>query len=157
MNSDEMSRSTGYSSNRKSNTQKTQAYSPSTNYNYGNQSSHGSHGNHGNSGFGNQQHQRRKPGQFKRDNHGGGSDRIAKQNDVIIRLLKEIRDRLPAPAVVPEEVGEGQEQGFTEESGSDINTEELAQQEALTPQETAVAAGEPDLDEEFDEEVNGNV
>jgi hypothetical protein len=62
-------------------------YSPSTSYNYSPAT-----------GFnGGQQHPRRRNDHFKRDT-SNMSDRIAKQNDIIIRVLKEIRDRLPPPA-----------------------------------------------------------
>ena len=63
-------------------------YSPSASYNYSpgsgshQQPSHHSH------------HPRRRSDRFKRESINY-TDRIAKQNDVIIRLLKEIRDRLP--------------------------------------------------------------
>jgi hypothetical protein len=61
--------------------------SPSMSYNY----------NSGN-GYAGQQHPRRRTDRFKRETINY-SERIMKQNDLIIRLLKEIRDRLPAPAV----------------------------------------------------------
>ena len=74
-------------------------YSPSTSYNYGH------HG--GYSGM--QQHPRRRADRFKRESLNL-NDKVVRQNDVIIRLLKEIRDRLPpaaiapAPAPAPEEI-----------------------------------------------------
>ncbi len=53
--------------------------------------------------YGNSNHNQQQ--QQKKKHFGGGhnkgsnnNDRIMKQNDTIIRLLKEIRDRLPAPA-----------------------------------------------------------
>jgi hypothetical protein len=62
-------------------------YSPSTAFNYSPAT-----------GFnGGQQHPRRRNDRFKRESINL-SDKVARQNDVIIRLLKEIRDRLPAPA-----------------------------------------------------------
>ncbi|HUI93904.1 MAG TPA: hypothetical protein VLX68_16795 [Chitinivibrionales bacterium] len=61
-------------------------YSPSTAFNYSPAT-----------GFnGGGQHPRRRNDRFKQPM--GMNDRIVKQNDIIIRLLKEIRDRLPAPA-----------------------------------------------------------
>ncbi|MBD3315206.1 MAG: hypothetical protein GF344_05420 [Chitinivibrionales bacterium] len=42
------------------------------------------------------QHSRRRNDRHKKEN-STMTDRLAKQNDVIIRLLKEIRDRLPQP------------------------------------------------------------
>jgi hypothetical protein len=67
--------------------EKSPNYSPSTSYNYSPQTGYA-----GNS----QMYQRRRPEHVKRD---GPSpyDRLARQNDIIIRLLKEIRDRLPEP------------------------------------------------------------
>lgn len=59
--------------------------------------------------YGNSNHNNQQPQQQQRKKHfpsgGGGhnkgssnnNDRLMKQNDTIIRLLKEIRDRLPAP------------------------------------------------------------
>lgn len=72
-------------------------YSPSASYNYGQ--------NAGNFQSSQQPHgpQRRRPDRQKpRSGNGGGNgagfgnvDKLIKQNDIIIRLLKEIRDRLP--------------------------------------------------------------
>ncbi len=113
MNSDELSRGmtnhytrkpmpSKYNDNKNHN-----SYGPGQNYNYGNQSYNGnSHYNGGGNSYNNnhngQQNQRRRPDRFKRDNYSH-NDRLIKQNDIIIRLLKEIRDRLPAPAVVDAE------------------------------------------------------
>jgi hypothetical protein len=79
--------------------EKSPNYSPSTSYNYSPQSGF----NGGNS----QMFQRRRPPQdqrFRRD-VPNPNDRLVRQNDIIIRLLKEIRDRLPALPVVPAETG----------------------------------------------------
>ncbi len=75
-------------------------YSPSASYNYGQ--------NTGNFQSPQQPHgpQRRRPDRQKpRSGTGGGNgagfgnvDKLVKQNDLIIRLLKEIRDRLPRAA-----------------------------------------------------------
>ncbi len=73
---------------------KNHSYSSNSNYSYGNGNFNGQHQG---------QHQRRRPDNAKRGSSGGSSDRIIKQNDLIIKLLKEIRDRLPAPPVQPEE------------------------------------------------------
>jgi hypothetical protein len=62
-------------------------YSPSTAFNY----------SPGTGINGGQLHPRHRNDRFKRESPSM-SDRIVKQNDIIIRLLKEIRDRLPAPA-----------------------------------------------------------
>jgi hypothetical protein len=62
-------------------------YSPSTAFNYG----------HHGGGYSNmQQHPRRRADRFKRESLNL-NDKVVKQNDMIIRLLKEIRDRLPLP------------------------------------------------------------
>ena len=68
-------------------------YSPSTSYNYSPQT-----GYNGNS----QMFQRRRPGQqgqdrFRSNPSSNSNERVLRQNDIIIRLLKEIRDRLPMP------------------------------------------------------------
>jgi hypothetical protein len=62
-------------------------YSPSTSYNYSPQTGHT-----GSSPM----NPRRRVDNFRRETPNS-SDRIFKQNDIIIRLLKEIRDRLPEP------------------------------------------------------------
>jgi hypothetical protein len=77
-----------------------QNYSPSANYNYnpgGTGQGHLVGGGHGGSNM--QQPPRRRQDRFKRDIHDY-SDKIVKQNDVIIKLLKEISSKLsPAQAV----------------------------------------------------------
>ncbi len=66
-------------------------YSPSTAFNYSPATGYN----------GGQQHPRRRNDRFKRESLNL-NDRIVKQNEMIIRLLKEIRDRLPAPPVSDE-------------------------------------------------------
>ena len=92
MNSDEVPRSTPpYPQGRKPFQPKFQdtRYSPSTSFNYNSNSSYPS-----------SQHQRKRFDRFKRDTNGNnGNERLMRQNDLIIRLLKEIRDRLPPPAI----------------------------------------------------------
>ena len=169
MSSDDLSRNMHYSPNRKPIPPKNQVYSPSTNYNYnGNQSPHGNHGGYGNPNYSNQHNQRRKPNQFKRDNHGAG-DRLAKQNDVIIRLLKEIRDRLPAPAVIPGESSEPdqyQEQlENTAVSSQEVQTmQEVPLETPVTQNSSPSEVQERNVpivaevtDDELDEQVNGNI
>jgi hypothetical protein len=55
---------------------------------------------YGNSNHNNNQQQQQKKKHFSGGHNKGSNnnDRLMKQNDTIIRLLKEIRDRLPAPA-----------------------------------------------------------
>jgi hypothetical protein len=65
--------------------EKSANYSPSASYNY----SPGA-------GYNGIQHPRRRTDRFKRESLNQ-NDRVVKQNDIIIRLLKEIRDRLPPP------------------------------------------------------------
>jgi hypothetical protein len=69
-------------------------YSPSSNFNYG--YNDGGRPQHG----GDQQHPRRRVDRFRREQFNQ-SDRAVRQNDLIIRLLKEIRDRLPPPPNAP--------------------------------------------------------
>jgi len=79
-------------------------YSPSHSFGHGsggynNNGNYNNSGNYNNAGGYNSQHQnnpRRRVDRFKRDTYNH-SERLVKQNDIIIRLLKEIRDRLPAP------------------------------------------------------------
>ena len=169
MSSDDAFRNSQYSANRKSNN-KSQAYSPSANYNlnsnqtahgnhnnnhgnHGNHNNHGNHSNHGNHGgnnnYGNQQ--RRKPSNFKpRDNHGS-NDRIIKQNDIIIRLLKEIRDRLPpnpsAPSYEKHDYSKGKKHtGRTVHKQEPVETESAAQK--VTGNEVVAEKTETPVDQE---------
>jgi hypothetical protein len=75
-------------------------YSPSTNYNW-NPGATG--GNHQGQFQQQNQHPRRRVDRYRRETYDH-SERLVKQNDTIIRLLKEIRDRLPPPpgGVTPE-------------------------------------------------------
>lgn len=110
--------------------------SPSSSYNFNSSSGY----NQGN-GLGGQQHPRRRIDRFKRESINY-NDRMIRQNDSIIRLLKEIRDRLPAPPAstrvideqdqnveetaanssaseINETVAEGMDQGFNQNSETD--------------------------------------
>jgi hypothetical protein len=78
--------------------EKMQNYSPSTAFNYSPATGL----------TGGQQNPRRRNDRFKREPNNL-NDRVIKQNDIIIRLLKEIRDRLPAPAVSALKSVEGQD------------------------------------------------
>lgn len=92
MNTDDVPRGIPYPQGRKPVLPNTRYSSPSPSYNYNYNT---------NSGYASQQHMRRKiDNRFKRDN-GNGNDRVMRQNDLIIKLLKEIRDRLPPPPVSP--------------------------------------------------------
>jgi hypothetical protein len=68
-------------------------YGNSGGYNYGYNSQNQGGYNNG------QQHPRRRTDRFKRESINM-NDKITRQNDIIIRLLKEIRDRLPPPPSV---------------------------------------------------------
>ncbi len=171
MTNEEASRNTYYAQNRKPISPKSQVYSPSVNYNYnGNQSQHGNPTGHGNASYHNQQHPKRKSNQFKRDIHGF-YDRICKQNDTIIRLLKEIRDRLPKP---PEPQAQINEQTTDEVAGSasqadqttieqptgeNVAVETASPTESAGPVDNKCVEGAPRevSDEELDRQVNGNV
>ena len=80
-------------------------YSPSASYNYQNSQGRGQ-------GQGYQQHPRRRIDRFKRENMNF-SDKLVKQNDIIIRLLKEIRDSLAGTTPTPVEGTELNEQEKT--------------------------------------------
>ena len=71
-------------------------YGNSSGYNYGYNSQNQGGYNNG------QQHPRRRSDRFKRESLNV-NDKISRQNDIIIRLLKEIRDRLPPPPAVTTE------------------------------------------------------
>ena len=70
-------------------------YSPSTSYNYSPQS-----------GFNTNSptNPHRRSDHFRKDAPGNTNERLIRQNDIIIKLLKEIRDRLPACSVVHDAV-----------------------------------------------------
>ncbi|HEX2956883.1 MAG TPA: hypothetical protein VHO70_08620, partial [Chitinispirillaceae bacterium] len=80
-----------------------------------------------------QQNQRRRPDRFKRDNYNH-NDRLIKQNDIIIRLLKEIRDRLPAPAATEAEYCEEDQRMESQEcSSEDQDVQEEVDMEVMEP------------------------
>ena len=80
-------------------------YSPSASYNYQNSQGRGQ-------GQGYQQHPRRRIDRYKRENMNF-SDKLVKQNDIIIRLLKDIRDSLAGTIPTPVEAPEVNEQEKT--------------------------------------------
>ncbi len=134
-------------------------YSPSTSYNYKN----------GKRPQG-KNVPRRRIDRFKRDGYNS-NDRIIKQNDIMIKLLKEIRDRLPAletPEKQDNGVAQNNEQkkeAVTKESTAaapekpliaSMDAQESSTEENLTPiqadestgdQETVTSAVGPDLNE----------
>lgn len=65
-------------------------YSPSASFNYNG-------GNYQNQSAQSPSSRRRPDRNGKRHVNNNQNDRLVKQNDIIIRLLKEIRDRLPEP------------------------------------------------------------
>ncbi|MBD3322202.1 MAG: hypothetical protein GF350_13975 [Chitinivibrionales bacterium] len=82
---------------------KKQNYSPSTSYNYNPGSGHRDHShnhNHNHSSHSQQHHPRRRGDRFKREMMQM-AEKMIKQNNAVIKLLNDIRDRLPEP--VPEE------------------------------------------------------
>lgn len=124
------------------------AYSPNSVY-YGN-SNHNSQqpqqqqrkkhfsGGHGTGGHGTGGH-----GTGGYNKGSNNNDRLMKQNDTIIRLLKEIRDRLPAP------VG-----GVNNENGEDFDQGSSSQSEKhLEPREN----GSAEMDNDENEDTAGNV
>jgi hypothetical protein len=154
MNSDELSRGMNNHYARKPmpskyNDKNHNSYNPGQNYNYGNQSYNGnSHYNVGNSFNNNQNNQRRRTDRFKRDNYNH-NDRLIKQNDIIIRLLKEIRDRLPAPAAIePEYFEDEQENQDQNIDSAECNSEdqEISEEEILMEPMNEHYSSEQDVD-----------
>ena len=94
-------------------------YSPSTSYNYGH------HGGYN----GMQQHPRRRADRFKRETINQ-SDKLVKQNDLIIRLLKEIRDRLPPPPYQEQHSTQAQDPGTQVQNATDAPGAQDATQDA---------------------------
>jgi len=88
-------------------------YSPSVSYKYSQQGS----GYNGASSPG-----RRRPDQFKRESPIP-FDKLTKQNDIIIRLLKDIRDRLPPPESGDANLGETVNETIAVEDETQQNTE----------------------------------
>ena len=78
--------------------EKSQNYSPSATFNYN--PATGLNGN---------QHPRRRNDRFRRETLNY-TDKLVRQNDLTIRILKEIRDRLPAPPSQPQKVQVNAEQ-----------------------------------------------
>ena len=149
MSSDESSRGMPNYPNRKPGSSnyngKSHGYNSNSNYSYGNSMYNGNSG----SGYNGQQqqHPRRRVDRFKRESISY-NERIVKQNDTIIRLLKEIRDRLPAP----ENTGDDD---FQDQTHTDINdatdesSSENEQQDEDSPddQETESEMVAGDMDE----------
>jgi hypothetical protein len=121
-------------------------YSNSGGYNYGYNNQNQNQG-----GYNGQQHPRRRTDRFKRESLNV-NDKISHQNDIIIRLLKEIRDRLPPPATV---TTEGVESGQPQEQNAKEQQPEMlpAQNE---PQEGAPEALDGRTPEEDDSEPDPN-
>ena len=84
-------------------------YSPSISYNYSPQSGYNNNA---------QMHPRRRNDRYRRESLSS-QDRVIRQNDIIIRLLKEIRDRLPAPHYSQRAEGDAPEQGNEMQAASE--------------------------------------
>lgn len=103
------------------------------NYNY----------NQNQGGFNGQQHPRRRTDRFKRESINN-NEKILRQNDLIIKLLKEIRDRLPAPpAIIAPEMTEP---ALSNEQQSEEQIEQITAEEVT-------AQSEP---EQLSEPADGN-
>jgi hypothetical protein len=98
--------------------EKSPNYSPSTSYNYGQQNGYNPQAGYGAQTGNNGNYQRRRPERFKRD-VPNTADRQLRQNDIIIRLLKEIRDRLPEPRNAPAAENEAAETAFESLPGAE--------------------------------------
>lgn len=118
--------------------------SPSSNYNF-----NSSAGYNQNAAFSGPQHPKRRIDRFKRESINY-NDRMIRQNDSIIRLLKEIRDRLPAPPQSERVAGENDAvvQDVNLEQGVAENNEPMAENSA--PEEDHVPA-ENGGDDQFED------
>ncbi|MBN2036805.1 MAG: hypothetical protein JW768_08700 [Chitinispirillaceae bacterium] len=105
-------------------------YNAGANYNY-------TYGYNPNQNFNGQQHPRRRADRYKRESLNF-NDRLSKQNDMIIRLLKEIRDRLPPSPVDPSHGDDGNASVQQQELAGAAPVAEAADREQETPEEAAV-------------------
>ena len=110
-------------------------YSPSASYNYQNSQGRGQ-------GQGYQQHPRRRIDRYKRENFNF-SDKLIKQNDIIIRLLKEIRDGLTGSSPIVADSESKEIKGYEKTSVSAENEKETPV-EASEPTEDAISQGSED-------------
>jgi|GEM_PF-1512768 len=147
MNGDEMSR--GNQQNRRPSSpnrfDSKPSYSPSSNYNFNSSSPSSSYGN---TGYGNQQGFKKFTRQDHKFKGGGGhhsSDKLVKQNDQIIKLLKEIRDRLPAPPA-----------GTVSATDTDPLDQDSQNVSAEAHSEAAEQGGEGDETDDEIDDVDGN-
>lgn len=93
--------------NRSLDQQKNGNYSPSANYNFNQNQSNHSH------------HRNKKSNQHRKELHL--LERLIKQNDVIIRILKDIRERLPEPPKKEKRGEESQQPRNREENSNAKN------------------------------------
>ncbi|KMQ50713.1 hypothetical protein CHISP_2396 [Chitinispirillum alkaliphilum] len=144
---DEHQRGTGNSVNRKRNSGRYNEKGNSFNSSY-------SYGNNYNSFNGQQQQNFAQP-RRRSDRHkngGNSNDKLVKQNDLIIKLLREIRDRLPPL--------ENQDDATSEaESTQQAQSETEEQQESSNDkkEETAEESKGNQVSESEQEEINFNV
>lgn len=97
----------------------------------------------------------RSYGYNRNNSHGGNNDRLIRQNDIIIKLLKDIRDRLPAPpGMAADSDGYGTENSYSgaSYSGSSYRTDPAEDADAefdisAAAQERDDANGDVDDDE----------
>lgn len=145
---------------------KAKNYSPSTSYNYSpNGRGQGQSGNY-------QQHPRRRVERFKKESINY-TEKLVKQNDIIIKLLKDIRDKLIGPEPVEQSVeqnneavridGQEQEQASFDDTAdkdlSESGAEEFEQADGETDDQTPENNDEHPRDHfelsETDENTNG--
>lgn len=122
-------------------------YSPSTSYNY-NQNGHMR-----GQGQSYQQHPRRRIDRYKRESIGS-SDRLVKQNDIIIKLLKEIRDRLPKPVQIPVNTEDNEIKNGAQVSESTNDVEVSVESEKASESDASVSDGDADLSLPSESEKN---
>lgn len=138
-------------------------YSPSASFNYTNGKSNSQGGSGINRGR-TQQHPKRRSDRYKRETINQ-SDKLVKQNDMIIKLLKEIRDRLPEPPKSAKKTKPQRKQSIyrfddddaklldavTEENDTEIEAEEVSENSAESNEENQTAL-DLDIAEDTEEE-----
>lgn len=112
-------------------------YSPSTSFNYTNGKNSTSAGPSSVNRGRTQQHPKRRGDRFKRETINQ-SDKLVKQNDAIIKLLKEIRDRLPEPPKATKKAKPQRKQSIYRFDENDATQKDAPNQDDIAVKEDSV-------------------